>query len=330
MKCNDLSFGHASTGTRKEPTMNTVRALTLQTYGGPDAVRLSRVAAPTAGPGQVLVSVRAAGINGLDWKLREGFVRDAFPIALPTVLGLELAGVVEAVGAGVTRFKAGDRVMGPLGGLGAYADLVAANADNLARTPDALDDLTAAAMPVAALAAWQSLHLAGPVRPGQRVLVHGAAGGLGAFAVQLAKRLGAFVAATTAGRDVAFVRSLGADQVIDFQTQRFETQLQDIDLVLDYVGGEVLERSWQVLSATGVVVGTSSPDILARTPAGRRGLWFVMQPDAAQLARLANDVARGELQARVGEVVPFADLPQAIERNRAGAGRGKAVVDFTA
>lgn len=308
----------------------TVRALTLQTYGGVDAVRMSRVAAPTAGPGQVLVSVRAAGVNGLDWKLREGFVRDAFPIALPAVLGLELAGVVEAVGPGVTRFQPGDRVMGPLGGLGAYADLVAVNADNLAPTPDALDDLTAAAMPVAALAAWQSLHLAGPVWPGQRVLVHGAAGGLGAFAVQLAKRLGAFVVATAAGHDADFVRSLGADQVIDFQTQRFETLVQGIDLVLDYVGGDVQNRSWQVLSATGVVVGTASPEILARTPAGKRGLWLVMQPDAAQLARLANDVARGELVARVGEVVPFADLPQAIERNRTGASRGKAVVDFTA
>lgn len=310
--------------------MTTVQALTLQAYGGPETTQASAVAAPTAGPGQVLVSVRAAGVNGLDWKLREGFVRDVFPLTLPAVLGLELAGVVEAVGPEATRFKPGDRVMGPLGGLGAYAGLVAVDEANLAATPDALSDVTAAALPVAALAAWQSLHMAGPVWAGQRVLVHGAAGGVGAFAVQFAKRAGAFVTATAAGRDVDAVRALGADVAIDFETQRFEAHVSDVDLVLDYVGGEVLDRSWQVLSPTGVIVGTSSPDILARTPAGRRGLWFVMKPDAALLERLANEVARGELQARVGEVVPFAELPAAIERNRTGASRGKAVVDFTA
>ena len=310
--------------------MKTVRALTLQTYGGTASTQASAMAAPAAGAGQVLVRVRAAGVNGLDWKVREGYVRDVFPLQLPTVLGLELAGVVEAVGASVTRFKAGDRVMGPLGGLGAYSDLVAVNEVNLAPTPEALDDVTAAAMPVAALTAWQSLHMAGSVVPGQRVLIQGAAGGVGTFAVQFAKRLGAFVAATASGKDLDVVRALGADQVIDFQTQRFESLVSDIDLVLEYVGGEVLDRDWQVLSPSGVVVGTSSPDILARTPAGRRGLWFVMKPDAALLERLANEVSRGELQARVGEVVSFAGLPEAIERNRIGASRGKTVVDFTA
>jgi NADPH:quinone reductase-like Zn-dependent oxidoreductase len=329
MKRNTLSFV-CPKRKPKELTMKTVRALTLQTYGGIDAARPSAVAAPTAGHGQVLVSVRAAGVNGLDWKVREGYVRDVFPLALPAVLGIELAGVVEAVGEGVTRFKAGDRVMGTLGGLGAYADLVAVNEANLAPTPDTLDDTAAAAMPVAALAAWQSLNFAGSIWPGQRVLIHGAAGGVGSFAVQFAKRAGAFVVATVAGKDADTVRSLGADQVIDFETQRFESMVSGIDLVLDYVGGEVLDRDWQVLSKTGVVVGTSSPDILARTPAGHRGLWFVMKPDAALLERLANEVAQGALRARVGEVVSFADLPAAIERNRTGASRGKTVMDFTA
>ncbi|HEY9104812.1 NADP-dependent oxidoreductase [Chitinimonas sp.] len=309
--------------------MKTIRALTLTNYGGVDATRIATVAAPIAGPGQVLVSVRAAGINGLDWKVREGYVRDAFPIALPATLGIELAGVVAAVGEGVSRFKVGERVMGPLGGLGAYAELVAVDEAKLTHIPDALDDHTAAALPVAALAAWQSLHLAGPVQSGQRVLVHGAGGGLGAFAVQFAKQQGVYVVATAAGKDVAAVRDLGADEVIDYQTQRFEAQVANIDLVLDYAGGEVLDRSWQVLRPTGVVVGTTSPDILARTPAGRRGLWFIMKPDAAQLAHIAQQVVAGSLQARVGEVVPFAELPAAIERNRVGPRRGKAVVDFS-
>ncbi|UXH80729.1 NADP-dependent oxidoreductase [Roseateles amylovorans] len=310
--------------------MNTLRALTLNAYGGPDTTTVTTRPVPTPGQAQVRVRVRAAGLNGLDWKLREGLVRDAFPIPLPTVLGLELAGVVDAVGPGASRFSPGDRVMGPMGGLGAYADLIVIDEAHLAPIPDGLDDLTAAAMPVAALAAWQSLHMAGPVLPGQRVLVHGAAGGLGAFAVQFAKQAGAHVIATASGADADAVRQLGADQVIDYQTQRFDALVSHIDLVLDYVGGEVLDRSWRVLSAQGVVVGTSSPAILSRTPSGLRGLWFVMKPDGALLAHLAKRVAAGALQARVGEVVAFQDLPAAIERHRLGQVRGKAVVDFSA
>lgn len=310
--------------------MSSIRALTLHRYGGPESTRLTAVAAPSPGPGQVLVSVRAAGLNALDWKVREGFVRDAFPLALPAVLGIELAGVVEAVGPGATRFQPGDRVMGALGGLGAYADLVAVDEARLAPTPAALTDTAAAALPVAALAAWQSLYFAGPVWGGQRVLVHGAAGALGTFAVQFAKQAGAFVVATAAGRDVAAVHALGADQVIDFETQRFEALVSGVHLALDYVGGEVLDRTWPVLAPGGVVVGTSSPEILARTPAGRRGLWFVMSPDAALLARLAQQVARGELRAPAGQVLPLADLPAAIEAHRSGALRGKTVIDFTA
>ncbi len=305
-----------------------MRSILLRDYGGESALQVVDVAAPQAGPGQVLVRVRAAGINPLDWKIREGFVRDAFPLQLPAVLGIELAGVVEAMGPGATRFQVGDRVMGPLGGLGAYAELVAVDETRLVRTPDALGDVDAAAIPVAALAAWQSLHLAGPLRPGSRVLVHGAAGGLGAFAVQFARRAGAFVIGTAAARDLERVRSLGADQVIDYRAQRFEELVDDIDLVLATVGGDVLDRSWSVLNQSGAIVGTASPEILARTPAGRRGLWFVMQPDAATLQTLAAEVASGALASRVGEVVGFAGIPAAIERSRLGASGGKVVADF--
>jgi len=308
--------------------MNPVRALLINDYGGPEATQLSSIPQPQAGPGQVLVRVMAAGLNGLDWKVREGYVRNAYPLQLPAVLGIELAGVVEAVGPGAHRFAAGDRVMGPMGGLGAYADLVAVDEAYLCRTPEALSDVQATAIPVAALAAWQSLHLAGPVRAGQRVLVHGAAGALGGFAVQFAKRLGAYVFATAKGAHADYLRSLGADQVIDYQTQRFEDIASEIELVLDYVGGEVLDRSWQVLSAGGAVVGTSSPDILARTPAGRRGLWFMMKPDAKLLETFAHEVAQGQLQSKVAEVVPFNDLPAAIERNRTQSRVGKVVADF--
>lgn len=310
--------------------MNTTqRAVLIRAYGDASVVELAQIEKPQAGPGQVLVGVRAAGINGLDWKIREGYVRDAFPLKLPTVLGIELAGVVEAVGSGVTRFRVGDRVMGPLGAPGAYADFVLANEANLALTPAGLDDVHAAAISVAAVSAWQSLHHAGPVRAGQRILVHGAAGGLGRYAVQYAKQAGAEVFATARGAHVDYVRSLGADRVIDYHSQRFEEAVSDIDLVLDYVGGETLDRSWQVLARDGAIVGTTSPDILTRTPEGRRGLWFINQPDAALLKKLATEIAGGTLKSQVSEVVGFDDIPAAIERNRTDSHFGKAVADFT-
>lgn len=308
--------------------MNTVRALTLTQYGGPEAIQVASVEAPVAGPGQVLVHVRAAGINGLDWKVREGYVRDAFPLQLPTTLGIELAGIVEAVGPGVTGLRQGDRVMGPLGGLGAYADLVAVNEANLALVPDTLSFVDAAALPVASVAAWQSLHFAGPIHAGQRILIHGAAGGLGGFAVQYAHQVGAVVYATALSEHVEYVRSLGADHVIAYDREQFESSIRDIDLVLDYVGGDVLARSWSVLAEDGAIVSTASPAILANTPAGRRGLWFMNSPDTARLQAIADDVANGRLHSKVAATVRFDELPAAIERNRTQPQVGKTVADF--
>lgn len=310
--------------------MNTLqRTVLIRAYGGADAAQVAEIEKPAPGQGQVLVRVRAAGVNGIDWKVREGYVRDAFPLPLPIVLGAEMAGVVEAVGPGVSRLRVGDRVMGVVAGLGAYAEFVAVSETSLCRTPEGLDDIRAAAVPIAAVAAWNSLHHAGPIHPGQRILIHGAAGGLGAYAVQYAKRAAAEVFATAGTADLDYVRSLGADHVIDYQSQRFEDLVQDIDLVLDYVGGEVLDRSWQVLTQDGVIVGTSSPDILARTPPHRRGLWFINKPDPERLASLAQEIASGTLQSRLGGVVGFADIPEAIERNRTASHTGKVVADFS-
>ncbi|ROM61885.1 alcohol dehydrogenase [Pseudomonas brassicacearum] len=310
--------------------MNTLQRIVLiRAYGGAEAAQVAEIEKPAPGQGQVLVRVRAAGVNGIDWKVREGYVRDAFPLPLPIVLGAEMAGVVEAVGPGVSRLRVGDRVMGVVAGLGAYAEFVAVSETSLSRTPEGLDDIRAAAVPIAAVAAWNSLHHAGPIHPGQRILIHGAAGGLGAYAVQYAKRAAAEVFATAGTADLDYVRSLGADHVIDYQSQRFEDLVQDIDLVLDYVGGEVLDRSWQVLTQDGVIVGTSSPDILARTPPNRRGLWFINKPDPERLASLAQEIASGTLQSRLGGVVGFADIPEAIERNRTASHTGKVVADFS-
>lgn len=309
--------------------MNKVRALVLTEYGGPEALKVSSVEPPVAGTGQVLVRVHAAGVNGLDWKLRQGYVRDAFPLQLPTVLGIELAGVVEAVGAGVTRLRKGDRVMGQLGGLGAYAELVAVNEANLSPVHDSLNLVQAAALPLASVAAWQSLHFAGPIRSGQRILIQGAAGALGGFAVQYAHQAGAVVYATALGSHADYVRGLGADHVIAYDKEQFENLVSDIDLVLDYIGGEVLSRSWSVLAEDGAIVSTAAPAIQANTPVGRRGLWFMNTSDAARLQAIAEDVAHGRLRSKVGAVVRFDELPAAIERNRTQPQLGKTVVTLT-
>jgi NADPH:quinone reductase-like Zn-dependent oxidoreductase len=307
--------------------MNDIKALLLTRYGGPETTVISSVSAPQPGHRQILVRVKAAGINGLDWKVREGYVRDAFPLQLPTVLGLELAGVVEGVGPGTSAFRIGDRVMGPLGGLGAYAELVAVDESNLCRIPDGLREVEAAGLPVASVSAWQSLYAAGPIQRGQRVLIHGAAGGLGGFAVQFARQAGATVIASARGRYAEYVRSLGADEVIDYETQRFDEVVKEVDLVLDYVGGDVLDRSWKILSAQGGIVSTTSPDILTRTPAGRRGVWFVNKPNTARLESIAREVAQGRLRSQVSEVVAFNDLAAAIERNRTQPHQGKIIVE---
>jgi len=308
--------------------MNNIHAAVLNQYGGPDSVKISSIAAPAARDAQVLVRVHAAGINGLDWKVREGYVRDAFPLQLPIVLGIELAGVVEHVGAGVRELRKGDRVMGPLGGLGAYAGLVAVDEANLCRVPDALSFDAAAALPVASGAAWQSLNVAGPIKRGQRILIHGAAGGLGGFAVQFAHRAGALVFAAASGSDADYLRDLGADQVIAYDSGPFEGAVSDIDLVLDYVGGDLLNRTWPVLADDGVIVSTASPTIAMNTPAGRRGLWFVNKPDPARLHAIAEDVANGTLKSKIAAVVAFEELPAAIERNRTQPQIGKTVANF--
>lgn len=305
--------------------MNSNRALVLTEYGGAHALKLAAVAAPVPGPGQVVVRVHAAGLNALDWKLREGYVRQAFPLQLPAVLGIELAGVVAAAGADVTRLRVGDRVMGPLGGLGAYAKLVAVKEANLALVPPSMSMTAAASLPLAAVAAWSSLHLAGPVHGGQRILIHGAAGGLGGFAVQYARQAGAVIYATARSSHMDYVRSLGADHVIAYDRQRFEDEVRDIDLVLDYAGGDVVARSWAVLAGHGAIVSAATPDIVASTPAGRRGLWFQNTPDTARLQAVADDVVHGRLQSKVAAVVRFDDLPAAIERQRTGSTPGKTV-----
>ena len=304
------------------------RAIRIHNYGDADVVRIDQVPLPQAAAGEVVVRVRAAGVNPLDWKIRDGLMRDAFPLPLPATLGIELAGEVSEVGAGVTAFQVGDRVMGPLAGVGAYADHVAVAANKLTLTPADLDDVHAAAIPIAALTAWQALFDAGELKRGQTVLIHGAAGAVGSFAVQFARRIGARVVTTAQGVNAGYLHALGADEVIDYRTTEFWKATRDIDLVLDLVGGTALTHSWQLLADNGRIVSTAAPEIMATTPNGKQGIWFQMRPDADKLAEIANLVARGDLSVEVSEIADFAETGAVMERNKTGHGPGKAVITF--
>lgn len=304
-----------------------IRVLQLVSYGGADSTQVALVEVPK-GPadGQVLVRVHAAGVNGLDWKIREGYVREVFPLQLPATLGLEIAGIVVSVGGGVDRFQVGDRVMGWLGVVGGYADQVVASADNLGHIPEGLGFVEAAGLPTVVQAAWQCLQVAGPIGEGTRVLIHGAAGAVGAFAVQFARQAGATVFASVRGEYADYVRRLGASEVIDYKTERFEERAQDIDLVLDLVGGETLDRSWSVLSPNGTIVSTAAPDVATKASAGKKGLWLMTRADPAQVEKVAQGIVEGSVSQKIESVVSLEEAAQAIERNRTQPHLGKTIV----
>ena len=223
--------------------------------------RLRGCARPQAGAGEVLVRVHAAGVNPVDWKVREGYGKDQLGHKLPLILGWDVSGVVEAVGPGVDRLKVGDEVYSrpDLSRDGAYAEYIVMREALVARKPRTMDHVHAAAIPLAAMTAWQALFDAAGLSPGQRVLIHAAAGGVGTFAVQLAKWKGAHVIGTASTKNQDLLRQLGADGAIDYRSVAFETVVQDMDVVLDTIGGETQARSWTVLRKGGVLVSTVSP-----------------------------------------------------------------------
>jgi NADPH:quinone reductase-like Zn-dependent oxidoreductase len=305
------------------------RTITVTKFGGADALKLSSAPIPEAKPGVVVVRVNAAGINGLDWKVREGYLKDVMPTVFPAVLGLELAGAIHATSPG-SRFAVGDRVLGLAApGSGAYADYVAVPEALLARTPAVLADQIAAALPVAGLTAWQMLHAAGAPEPGQTVLVHGASGGVGTLLVQMAKQLGLKVVATASPSSRAHLLALGVDTVIDRVAEKFEDIVTDADLVIDLAGADVPDRSWSVLREGGTLVSSARFDIAAPRNDGRRGIAFMMQPDSERLGRIAEAAASGGLSVTISETMPLSAVPAAVERNRTGHGPGKAVADLT-
>lgn len=308
-----------------------MKAVQMHEFGSESVLRYEDIPRPEPQSGEVLVRVAATSVNALDVKLREGALRGFmdFPLPLPLILGCDVAGTVEATGEGVTDFRPGDRVFGmPAKEVGMYAEYVVLQAPELARLPEALDFDSAASLPTVALTAWQGLFDIGGLKQGQSVLVHGASGGVGSLAVQLAKWKGCRVVATASTEKVSFVRDLGADQVIDYKQKRFEDQAHDMDMVLDVLSGETRERSWQTLKRDGVLVSTVPP-FPAETdgqPLGVSGKGFGVHPQADQLEEIARLVVAGILKAAVAKVLPLAEAGEGHRLLKSGAVSGKVVL----
>ncbi|GIJ73590.1 NADP-dependent oxidoreductase [Virgisporangium ochraceum] len=310
---------------------DTMRAISPVTWGDPDVLTEITVPRPTPLPTEILVRVHAAGVNPTDWKARAS---GGFRLwGDPPILGFDVSGVVEAVGAGVTLFRPGDEVFGmpwfPRQA-GAYAEYVTAPARHFARKPVTIDHVAAAALPLAALTAWQALVDTADVRPGQRVLVHAAAGGVGHLAVQIAKARGAYVLGTARAAKHGFLRGIGVDEPIDYTAVDFASAVGDIDVVVDAIGGEYGERSLRVLRPGGILVSLPSPAedrwVGPAAALGVRAGFMLVEPDGAGLREIAALVERGELAVTVDAVLPLAEAAKAHELGETGRTTGKLVL----
>ena len=281
-------------------------------FGPPDVMRFERVPRPNPGPGEVLVKVEAAGVGPWDGWIRAG--KSALPQPLPLTLGSDLSGEIVAVGPGVSDLRVGDQVYGVTNPrfIGAYAEYALASAAMVSRKPTSLTYIEAASVPVIAVTAWQALFDQAQLKAGQTVVIHGAAGNVGAYAVQLARRAGVRTIATAATDDIPFVRDLGADTVIDYRTQRFEEEVRDADAVIDLVGGETQERSFQVLRRGGKLISAvSRPDQHLAQSHGVEAAFFLVNVTSQYLAEIAGLIDGGKLRTRVGAVLPLADAREA-------------------
>jgi len=309
--------------------MRTMKSVCIYAYGGPAVLVYEDAPRPHPDAGEVLVRVHAAGINPVDWKIREGHLKEMLHHTFPLVLGWDVSGVIESLGTGITRLKVGDEVFSRPDILrdGAYAEFIVIKESELALKPKSIDHIHAAAFPLAGLTAWQTLFDAGGLSADQRVLIHAAAGGVGHIAVQLAKWKGAHVIGTSTARNHEFVRKLGVDQVIDYDTERFDEVVQPVDVVLDTMGGETQERSWKVLKPGGILVSiTSPPKPETATAHGVRQAFVFTQPNSDQLAELAKLVDAEKLKVIVETVLPLSDATRGQELSQRGHGRGKIVL----
>jgi len=301
-----------------------MKAIRIHEYGDADTLKFEEAPSPLMGDEQLLVRVRDAGVNPIDWKIRQGFRKDV-PAQFPLTIGQDFAGEVVAVGKLATKFATGERVFGFA--RGAYAEYVAAPAATAAKMPASMDFATAAALPTAGLTALQIIRDVVNAKPGTTGLIHGAAGGVGSYATQIAIARQGRVIGTATGADIDYLKSLGVAEVIDYTRERFEDKASGVDAVVDLVGGDTLARSYAVVKPGGVLVTTVGViDEAAAKRAGIRAIHVVMKKNGADLAELAQLVEKGAVKPRVGQTMPLNEAKEAQELSETGKTHGKVIL----
>jgi alcohol dehydrogenase len=315
-----------------------MKSAQINTYGDSEVVEINQSAPSLNDPseGKVLVSVKAAGVNPADWKVREGFFKQRAPLQFPATLGMDFSGVIEKVGEGVSSsdLKQGDEVYGQagvlVGGSGAFAEMALVKADTIAHKPRTLSLEQAAVLPLVGVSAWQALVETIGLSKGQKILIHGGAGGIGSIAIQLAKHLGAYVATTVSTNDIEFVKEeLGADEVIDYKTQTFEDALShDFDAVFDNIGGETFTRSFKVLKRGGGIIVSmlEQPNQGLMDQFGVKAVSQFTQVNRERLTRLAEWVDQNKIRVNVERTFPLGDARTALDYQRDVHPRGKIVL----
>ena len=302
----------------------TIKAVRFHEYGGLEKLVLDEVALPAPKPNEVLIRMKAAGVNPADWKFRAGYMKDFAPIPLPWTSGLDGAGVIEAVGAEVKNFRPGQAVYGII--TGSYAEYALAAEGDVVPKPDQLSFDQAAAVPVGALTAWQAIVEDAQAHAGQRILVLGAAGGVGLFAVQLARSKGASVTGTASAGNLAYVRSLGADAAVDYASSSDVGKLEGFDVVLDTVGGDTLEKAWKMVKQGGLLLSIAGMvDAKRAESAAIRGK-YTGRAATSHLAQIDELIRATKLTPKVGKVFPLADARKAQELSQTGHGTGRIVL----
>ncbi|WP_313706572.1 NADP-dependent oxidoreductase [Massilia sp.] len=306
-----------------------MKAVRIHRYGGREVLSIDNIPLPDIAPDDVLVRVVAASINPVDWKVREGYLAQMIPHALPLTLGWDVSGVVETVGTRVTQWQTGDAVFArpDIARNGTYAEYVAVRASECARKPRTISHVEAASLPLAGITAWEAMMDTARVQAGQRVLVQAGSGGVGSLAVQLVKAAGATVIATASGRNRALVESLGVDQFVDYTTTKVAEAVEPVDAVFDTIGGEVQEAAWSILKPGGIQVSIISPPSEEKaTVLGVRAGFVFIGPNAPVLERLATMVDGGRLRPIVGAEFALEDIAAAHALSESGRAVGKIVL----
>jgi NADPH:quinone reductase-like Zn-dependent oxidoreductase len=321
-------MGGSVTGLRNRE-VGTMKAVYIEAYGGREQLKYGDLPKPELRPRDVLIEVHAAAINPVDWKIRNGWLQQRLQYQFPLILGWDVAGVVVETGPEVTKFKVGDEVFTrpDISRNGGYAEYIAVDERLVAPKPANLSFEEAAAVPLAALTAWDALVETAHVAAGHNVLIHAGAGGVGIYAIQVAKHFGARVTTTVSTKNVGLVKSLGADVVIDYTQEDFSTAGRVYDIAFDTVGGDVLEKSFGVVKTGGILVSIVAPPDQGKCEAnGIRGAWFFLEPDGEKLAKIGQLIEQGKVRPVVGATFPLAEAAKAHELSESRHLTGKIVL----